>query len=127
MAFCADCATLDAPRENTRRSDCAIRSMTELTGLPYGDAEALALAAGYRPGRGLYGPELRAALAAAGLSLAEQAGISYSDLAADGPGRRFLITGKGRGSAHAWTIIDGIASRPLHGSFRFRAWLVEAA
>jgi len=131
LTCCGDCleqAKLkrDEHGDFQYRSDCAVQTYSEITGISYSIAASIMLANGFRPGVGTRGSDLRAAF--------EQTGLTVTNVTYMGPegavvasmeeGRRFYVHGTKGKRAHAWSITDGNENRPYFPPYNYRVFEV---
>jgi len=130
LAFCMDCRDQAHMRRNedgevVYASDCTVATLREITGADYEEAAEAMRAAGFRPGRGAYAHETRAAFETLGYKVTDVTshGLTWALWASKAQGRCFWVTAKKGRKGHSWSITDGQQHRPYHPPFRY--WLFE--
>ncbi len=108
------------------KSDCTVQTFIEITGASYDEATEALKAVGFRPGAGSPSDGLRKAFQAAGF----QASPLMIDLdmaqAKSASGRMFFVQAYKGKRGHAWSIVDGNASRAYRPPFRYTVFEVTA-
>ncbi len=138
IPFCADCAARLRLRRGVAvagesasdwryQEDCSVATVSEIFGVTYDEAREI-LGPAFRPGQGTLGIDLKARLAEAGWTVTVRGsgrvtarGTRYDGMtreearAASARGRVFILIGKDRYGAHAWSAVGGRINRPLTG------------
>jgi hypothetical protein len=133
LAYCADCRDMAGMRRAADgtvayKMDCAVRTFAEITGAGYEEAVSYLRDAGFRPGSGTPWDQVGQAFKAAGFTVtAVTRRISPdSALRLSQAGRCFYVLGRKGGKCHAWSLVDGKASRAFQPPFRYEIFEVTA-
>jgi hypothetical protein len=124
---CLDAAKMKRTKDGDLRfqKDCAVQTFTEIMACDYGLAAEVLLASGFRPGFGTYETDITAAFESVGCTVTS---VTYlgpvGAMAYSLTGRRFFVTGRKGGKAHAWSVIDGEEHRPYFPPYRYRVFEV---
>lgn len=132
LAYCADCRDMAGIRRDVQgrvgyQSDCAVRTFAEITGAGYEEAADYLRDAGFRPGSGTPWDNVQLAFEAAGFQVTDVTRLGLAAaLSLSAQGRCFYVLGQKGRKAHAWSLVDGTASRPYQPPFRYQVFEVGA-
>jgi hypothetical protein len=131
LVCCGDCLEQSKMKRTKTgelrfQKDCAVETFAEIMDCDYDFAAEVLREAGFRPGVGTYERDITAAFESVGCTvrtvthLGPVGAVVYSMT-----GRRFFVTGRNGGKAHAWSVIDGQENRPYFPPYRYRVFEVS--